>query len=198
MAVRTGLSFPFGNATGNSADTLSRRYAWQIPIAFDLGAKITRSIFVGTYLQVGFGAEGSDNEVAAFCDDNDENFSNDVSCSVLTARLGLLMNYQFSPDKVLNPWIGYGIGFESASQSLKDKQHGYSESTTVSGLTYAQLSGGFDFRGAVGVGPYAEIALGAFSRTSTEQYGRKVYSGSIDDRALHAWVTLGVRFVVRP
>ncbi len=198
MAIRSGLSFPFGNASGVSSDTLSRRYAWQVPIALDLGAKITPSIFVGAYVQLGFGAEGSDKEVAAFCDDNDENFSNDVSCSVLTARLGLLMNYQFSPDKVMNPWVGYGIGFESASQSLNDKQHGYTETTTVSGLTYAQLAGGIDFRGAVGVGPYAEVALGTFSRTSTEQYGRKVYSGSIDDRALHAWVTLGVRFVVRP
>ena len=40
MALRTGFSFPMGNATGVSSDTLSRRYAWQIPIAIDLGAKV--------------------------------------------------------------------------------------------------------------------------------------------------------------
>lgn len=198
MAVRSGFSFPFGNATGNSADTLGRRYAWQVPVAVELGAKPLRSLFIGLYLQLGFGGEGSDHEVTAYCDDNDENFSNDVSCSVLTARIGLLMNYQLAPDKVINPWVGYGIGFESATQSINDKQHRYTESTTASGITYAQLAGGVDFRGDVGVGPYAEVALGSFWRTSTEQYGRKVYSGSIDDRALHAWVTLGVRFVVRP
>lgn len=198
MALRTGFSFPMGEASGTASDTLGRRYAWQIPIAIDLGAKITRSIFIGTYLQVGFGGEGSDTEVTAFCDDNDHNFSNDVSCSVVTARIGLLANYQFSPDHVVNPWVGYGFGFESATQSLTDKQHGYSESTTASGLTYAQLAGGIDFRGAVGGGPYAELAIGRFLRSSTEQYGRRVYSGDIEDRAVHAWLTLGVRFVVRP
>ncbi|MFZ5889498.1 MAG: hypothetical protein ACOY0T_00365 [Myxococcota bacterium] len=198
MALRTGFSFPMGDATGIASDTLGRRYAWQVPVAIDLGAKITRSIFIGTYFQLGFGAEGSDTEVTALCDDNDSDLSNDVSCSVLTARLGLLANYQFAPDRTVNPWLGYGIGFESATQSLNDREHGYSESNTASGFTYAQLAGGIDFRGAVGGGPYVELALGEFTRNRTSQYGRTASSGSIDDRALHAWLTLGVRFVVRP
>jgi len=198
MALRSGVSFPMGDASGGGSDTLGRRYAWQLPIAIDLGAKVTRSIFVGTYFQLGFGAEGSDREVTAYCDDDDDNFSNDVSCSALTARLGLMANYQFAPDAAVNPWLGYGFGFESASQSLNDKQHGYSETTTASGLTYAQLAGGVDFRGSVGGGPYLEFAMGRFTRTSTEQNGRQVYSGAIDDRALHAWITLGLRLVVRP
>jgi hypothetical protein len=197
-AFRTGFSLPFGDATGVSSDTLGRRYAWQVPVAFDLGAKVTRAIFVGGYLQLGFGAEGSDNEVSAFCDDNDSNFENDVSCSVVTVRLGLEGNYQFQPDQRINPWLGYGFGFEGAIQSLTDRQRGYSETNTTSGLTYAQLSGGFDLRALVGFGPYAELALGRFTKVTTEQNGRKVFSGDIDDTAFHAWLTIGLRMVVRP
>jgi hypothetical protein len=197
-AFRTGFSFPMGDATGVPADTLGRRYAWQVPIAIDLGAKVTPSIFIGSYLHLGFGAEGSDTEVVRYCDDNDSNLENDVSCSVVTVRLGLEGNYQFQPDQRINPWVGYGIGFESAIQSLTDRQRGYSETNTSSGVTYAQLAGGFDFRALLGFGPYAELALGRFNKVSVEQNGRKTFSGDIEDRAWHAWLTLGVRMVVRP
>lgn len=197
-AFRTGFSFPMGDASNVSADTLGRRYAWQVPVAIDLGAKITRSVFVGGYLHLGFGSEGSDSEVSGFCDDNDSNLENDVSCSVVTIRLGLEGHYQFQPAGRVNPWVGYGIGFESAVQSLTDRQHGYSESNTSSGFTYAQLSGGFDLRSAVGIGPFGELALGQFTKGTTEQNGRKVFSGGIDDPAWHAWLTIGLRLVVRP
>lgn len=43
-----------------------------------------------------------------------------------------------------------------------------------------------------------ELALGRFTKATVEQNGRKVFSGSIDDRAWHAWLTIGVRMVVRP
>lgn len=197
-AFRSGFSLPFGDATGVPTDTLGRRYAWQIPIAVDLGAKVTPAVFVGGYLHLGFGAEGSDREVERYCDDNDTNFENDVSCGVVTVRLGVQGHYHFKPDEKLNPWLGYGIGFEAQIQSLTDRQRGYSETNTSSGVTYAQLSGGFDFRALVGGGPFMELALGRFTHTNVEQNGRKVYSGDIDDRAFHAWLTFGLRLVVRP
>jgi hypothetical protein len=197
-AFRTGFSFPIADATGVASDTLARRYAWQVPLAVDLGAKVTPSIFIGSYLHLGFGSEGSDTEVSAYCDDNDSNLENDVSCSVVTVRLGIEGHYQLQPDQRVNPWFGYGIGFESAIQSLTDRQRGYSETNTSSGITYAQLSTGFDLRALLGFGPYAELALGRFNRATVEQNGRKVFSGDIEDRAWHGWLTLGVRMVVRP
>src|SRR5690348_1916838 len=36
-AFRTGVLFPFGDASGRSSDSLGRRYAWQIPFVVDLG-----------------------------------------------------------------------------------------------------------------------------------------------------------------
>jgi hypothetical protein len=197
-AFRSGFSLPFGDATGAPSDTLRRRYAWQIPIVVDLGAKVTPAIFVGGYLHVGFGSEGSDAQVEGYCDDNDSNLENDVSCSVVTLRIGVEGHYHFQPDQKVNPWLGYGIGYEAAIQSLTDRQRGYSETNTSSGVTYAQLSGGVDFRALVGGGPFMELSLGRFTHATVEQNGRKVFSGDIEDRAFHAWLTMGLRLVVRP
>jgi hypothetical protein len=193
---RTGVSIPGGLATGDSGDSLARRYAWQIPFAFDLGAKITRHVYIGSYLHLGFGAEGSDAAVEDLCDDDDQDLENDVSCNVVTVRLGLDAQYHFAPAAAMNPWLGYGIGFEAAVQSLRDTT-GYRENNTASGITWAQLSGGLDFRHGVGIGPFAELALGRFTRTRTE-VNQQASVTSIDDRAFHVWATIGLRMVVRP
>jgi hypothetical protein len=193
---RTGVSIPGGSATGDPGDSLAKRYAWQIPFAFDLGAKITRSIFIGSYLHLGFGAEGSDNRVERLCDDDDSDFENDVSCSAISVRLGLEVQYSFRPASDMNPWLGYGIGFEVGSQTLNDST-GYSEMNTASGITWAQLSGGLDFRNKVGFGPYGELAFGRYMQTRTRVEDTESTT-TIDDRAWHVWATLGLRFVVRP
>jgi hypothetical protein len=193
---RTGISVPAGRASADSGDNLARRYAWQIPFAVDLGAKVTRSVFVGSYLHLGFGAEGSDAAVEDLCDDDDSDLENDVGCSVVTVRLGLEAQYHFEPAASMNPWLGYGIGFEAGVQSITTST-GYRESNTASGITWAQLSGGFDFRGAVGIGPFAEMALGRYMTTRTE-VGGHASTTDIEDRAWHVWTTLGVRMVVRP
>jgi hypothetical protein len=193
---RSGVSIPAGRASGDPGDTLARRYAWQIPVAVDLGAKVTRSVFVGSYLQLGFGAEGSDAAVEALCDDDDRDFENDISCNAVSVRLGLEAQYHFEPAARMNPWLGYGIGFEAGIQSIRDTT-GYRENNTASGITWAQLSGGLDFRGPIGIGPFAELALGRYTTTRTET-SNEVSTNEIEDRAWHVWTTLGLRMVVRP
>jgi len=193
---RTGVSAPMGYASGDPGDKLARRYAWQVPFALDLGAKVTRFVFVGSYLHLGVGAEGSDAQVEDLCDDDDEDWENDVGCSAVTVRLGLEAQYHFEPAAHMNPWLGYGIGFEAGIQSITDTS-GYRENNTASGITWAQLSGGLDFRNAVGIGPFAELAFGRYTTTRTET-GNQVSTTKIDDRAWHVWTTVGLRMVVRP
>jgi len=200
MHLRTGVSLPVGAATGADSDLLGDRYAWQVPIYLGMGAKITRSVYVGAYVHLGIGAEGSDSLVEGLCDDNDHDLENDVSCSVLTARVGLEGQYHFEPAEWVNPWIGYGIGYEGATQTIRDREHGYEESHTASGITFAQLAGGLDYRMAKGIGggPFLEAALGRFTRTTTRVNSEEVHSGSIDEPAVHAWISLGLRLTVRP
>jgi len=198
MALRTGAQLPVGDATGEPGDSLSRRYAWQWPVAIDLGAKLMPELFVGAYFGFGIGSTGSDTRLEADCDDDDENFENEISCNAASLKLGLEAHYFFSPSARMTPWIGYGIGYESASAWISDTENGYDETVRANGFTYAEISFGLDLRYRIGFGPYASAAIGGFTRTTTEIGGKKVYEGPIDDQALHAWINLGFRFVVNP
>ena len=199
MAFRTGLSFPVGDATSAPGDSLGARYAWQVPLAFDIGAKIGPSFFLGAYLGFGFGAEGSDVRVEDLCDDDDDDLENDVSCSAITIRFGFEAQYHFMPGERMNGWVGYGAGWESATETITDRAQGYSESATAHGFTYASLSGGLDFRSkTVGAGPYAEVALGRFTRQTTEVDNIEAAKGDISDPAWHAWISVGLRMVLFP
>ncbi len=198
MALRTGAQFPMGDATGEPADSFARRYAWQWPVAIDLGVKFMPSLFVGAYFGFGVGSTGSDTRLEAECDDDDENLENEISCNAASIKLGLEGHFSFAPSSRTNPWIGYGVGYESASAWISDTENGYDETVRLNGFTYAELSFGLDLRHRVGFGPYVSAAIGGFTRTTTEVGGKKVFEGPIDDQALHAWINLGFRFVVNP
>jgi hypothetical protein len=199
MAFRTGLKFPFGDATGRKGDELARRYAYQLPIIFDLGAKVHEAIYVGGYFGLGFGSEGSDGRIEAYCDDNDDNFQNDVSCSTLSIELGLRAQYHFQPGKTWNPYLGYGIGFAAVYQSLRDQSSGYTEESRSSGVDYVKLETGIDFRKrVVGIGPFLELTAGRFNKEVSEVNDDETFDGSIDQRAWHFWLMVGARFVLFP
>ena len=199
MGFRLGLAFPLGDATGAAGDSLGARYPWQVPFGLEAGAKIGPNVFVGGYFSYAFGAEGSDPLVEALCDDDDDDLENDIACSSSTLRLGLEVQYHFTPGEKMNGWIGYGAGFETSDETLNDRQQGYSERAIASGFTVAKLDGGLDFRSKVmGAGPYLEVAIGRFTSARTEIGTTETSSGDIPDAAWHAWLTFGVRMVLFP
>lgn len=195
----TGLAFPLGDATGAPRDSLSARYSWHwVPLELGLGGKVSDSIYVGAYFNLGVGWEGSDPDTKARCEAGDD-LDDDVSCSSVSGRGGVEIRYTFTPADATSGWVGYGIGGTFASQTISDEGR-YRETTTATGIELARLSGGFDFRPkrGFGLGPYAIISLGRFTHQRTEIKNAEVHSGSIDDPALHAWVCLGLRLVVFP
>ena len=198
LAFRTGVTAPFGTASGAANDSLAHRYAWQIPLVIDIGARFSRSFFLGAYLGGALGSTGSDERVDAACIDDDENGRNDIACTSTSGRIGLEVLYSFQPDDSLNPWIGYGIGFEVASASIRDDYHGLTETVTSTGFTFADISAGLDFRKRVGVGPFVDVALGQFNNTTTDLGARGAYKYNIEDHAVHGWLTIGLRLVVNP
>jgi hypothetical protein len=189
--------FPFGDATGEGNDSFGGRYAWQLPLAIDLGARFLESFYAGAYFGFGFGSTGSDSRLEAACTDDDDDGTNDIVCNVISLRAGISANYSFAPGGRTNPWIGYGFGFESTSATYTDHERNYQEDVTGHGLTLAQLAFGLDIRRAVGVGPFVEVAIGQFNKTTTT-IGDQKYSVAVRDRALHAWIMLGLRIVVNP
>jgi len=195
----TALIFPFGLATDAQGDTLSARYAWQwMPFEIGLGAKLTGELYLGGYLNVGVGIEGSDLATEARCDAGVDAVD-DVSCSASSVRVGLEARYTFTPAESMSGWLGYGFGFTSASQTIKDAGR-YSETSTASGLELARLTGGLDFRfkRGFGMGPYAMASVGRYTHQRTEIRNVATFSGDIADPGVHVWLALGLRMVVFP
>lgn len=199
MAIESGLSLPFGDARGAPNDDLARRYSYQIPFNVELGGKPTEALYIGSYLGFALGAEGDDPTIEQYCEDDDDDGENDVACNSVSIILGVEARYGFAPSANWNPWIGYGIGFEATNQSIRDHEHGYSESTMSSGITYARLSGGVDYRRiSPGLGPALHLALGRFESVRTDMDEELAYRDTIADPGWHLWATLGLRLVIRP
>lgn len=171
IVAMTGVQFPlpFGAVSDAKGDTLGARYGWQwVPLELGLGSKIIDELYVGGYFSVSAGFEGHDQRVAARCEAGTDDVIDDVSCSSATVHAGIEVRYSFAPAERINGWVGYGFGYTGASQTISDDGR-YSETSAVSGLDLARLTGGLDFRFTRGFGlePYVAISMGRYSHRST-------------------------------
>jgi hypothetical protein len=109
------------------------------------------------------------------------------------------LRYTFTPAESISGWVGYGLGITTASQTISDAGR-YSETSTANGLELARLTGGLDFRASrgFGLGPFALVSLGRYTHQKTEINNVVTNSSSIDNPALHAWVSVGLRMVIFP
>ena len=192
LALRTGYSIPMGKTglplvdpqTGAVSDHMSQATTGQVPIIVDVGGKIIPQLFLGGYFGLAFGGEAG--AAKAGCE------FNGGGCVSVAAYFGIEAQYHILPAGPVNPWLGYGAGFESLVLSEGSNS---SNNLSLSGFQFARLSGGVDFRvnRVFGVGPVLDFALGRYSSVSEG-------SGSIDINggAGHQWLTLGVRFVFFP
>jgi hypothetical protein len=200
MAFSTGLRFPMGDASGAPGDTLAARYSFQLPLVFDIGSKVTPNVHVGGYAGFAFGAEGNADSVEDYCDDDDGDLANDISCSVYAYKVGAQAQYHFAPSARYNPWLGYGAGVELVSQSLNDSTKHFEERTLSTALTLGKFDLGVDFRSrsGMGMGLYSEASVGRFVHSRTEINGEATYVGKVADPAWHVWLGAGVRLVLFP
>jgi hypothetical protein len=193
------VSFPFGYATDARGDSLSARYGWQwMPLEVGLGAKLLEQLYLGGYLNVAVGSEGDDLHTQARCEAGSD-VEDDVSCSATSVHLGLELRYTFTPAERLTGWVGYGAGITVGNQTISDAGR-YSETATSQGFDWARISGGMDFRASrgFGMGPFATISIGSYIHQRTEISNIVTYSGEIEDAAMHAWLSVGLRMLVFP
>jgi hypothetical protein len=200
VMARTGAQFPLGQATGAPNDSMGNTFSWQVPIAGDIGWKPTPSWFVGLYFGLGFGAPGS--VISQACSSHSE------SCFSSTARIGLETLYYLSPASAVNPWLGYGVGYEQSSVSI-GASGGGSASVSAKGWEFGHLMAGLDFRlsQVIGIGPMVDLSFGQYGTLAvntggTDSSGTYVQtgsaSGSITQTALHEWLLVGGRMVFFP
>jgi outer membrane protein W len=157
---------------GSVADgvKMSDGVSGQIPIWIDAGYMVTPNILVGLYGQYGFVQT--------------KNCPAGASCSAHDFRIGVQGQYHLMPTESADPWLGLGVGYESLGTSFSGG--GASIDTSTTGLEFLNLQGGADFKlaDAFALGPFLSFSLGEYSSTT---------GGSIDKKAMHEWLTLGVK-----
>jgi outer membrane protein W len=184
IGLRTGYAIAMGKVADGADNDLSDGISGHIPIWLDLGYMVTPNVMLGLYGHYGFGLLASD--ISDYCD------TGNLDCSASVVRVGAQGQYHFSPMDQIDPWLGVGIGYEWMSLSMSGS--GIDRTGGAHGFEFLNLQGGADFKlsPAFGLGPFASFSLG--------QYGTMTLSGSgadrtesIDQKAFHEWLTLGVR-----
>lgn len=191
LAMRTGAAIPFGDVNANVK--MSDALTVQLPFLLDVGVKPITQVFIGLYLGAAVG--GAAGIVEQQCG------AVGLSCTGLGFRGGLQVQYNFLPAARVNPWLGYGIGYEIGGSNGSNGDRSISNS--YRGFEFAHILGGADFRLTeyFGIGPFLDIALGQYdtAKSEAENGGRvTTLGGSITDKSPHAWFILGVRAVMFP
>lgn len=198
LSLRTGYMIPMGAIQGSKTTTvagvsfsqpeskLGDNVSGGIPLWLDAGYFVTPNILVGLYAQYAFiSVKDYDAAKGTGCPTG-------ADCSASDLRIGLQGQYHLSPMESLDPWFGLGVGYEAASVTAKAGGQEFSSSYT--GLEFLNLQGGADFKVAdgFGVGPFVSFSLGQYSSAKVESGGATI-SQDIDPKAMHEWLTLGVK-----
>jgi hypothetical protein len=180
FGLRLAWAGPAGDAAAHVP--LSEQVTWQVPFQADALWRFEprAPLAAGAYASWGPAAAGS-----AACADA-------AACSARTVRAGAQASWTFhrwsaGPEA----WAGVGAGWEWASL-----RRARLDAVTRTGWNGPELSiqGGAAWRlgRRFALGPFALVGVGRYSTVSVETPVESA-SGSIGDRAVHAWIHLGVR-----
>lgn len=191
-AIRSGIALPIGSfrdrgdrgTVGGGADA-SDLVGPQIPLALDLGAKVTKWIFVGGYVSLAAGLAAGD--LSASCD------RLRLDCRSLSFRVGAQVHYAIAPDEWLDPWVGYGLGYSSITVGDDGAD------VTYRGFDFGHFMAGLDLRlsRTIGLGPFVDFTVGKYASRTVETAAGTV-DGDIVGRSFHYWLTIGPRLTIMP
>jgi hypothetical protein len=191
-AIRTGVAIPFGSLKDNDdpgviggRTTMRDLVGPQLTLAADIGAKVTKWIFIGGYIDFGSGLAAGD--LSRSCD------ALRRDCRALSFRLGAEIAYSIAPEDRLDPWIRYGLGYSSLAAGDDDID------LTYRGFDFGRFGAGLDIRisRVVGLGPYVDFTVGKYASRRIET-ATGVVTGDISGRAFHYWLTIGPRLIFLP
>jgi hypothetical protein len=186
LAFGVGAAFPMGDAaTGVAMTDLT---GTQLVIGLEGGFRFTPAWMASAFFEGGLGGAGSLSQGRCR--------AAGYSCDSFTGSVGGQLRYTFTPLAPTTGWIALGSAWEftevSSSRSSND-------ATLVksSGWQYLRLSAGWDLRGMhlyrSAFGIYGLAALGRYDTTEDVAGTHQLSPAST-----HAWIQLGVRFVLGP
>jgi hypothetical protein len=190
LGLRTGLAVPLGNADGATGGEMSNLFSPQVPLIVEIGGKPTPHLFIGGYLGLGFG--GTAGDLKTTCENSN------ATCFAVGARLGAEVQFHILPAARANPWLGYGIGYESVAVGFTEGSR--TGRVSYNGLEFAHLMAGVDFRlsRVFGLGPFVDLSIGQYRRSHYELTGETTIDGDVSEKRAHEWVTFGLRTVFFP
>lgn len=190
IGFRTGVMFPVGDAA--SGAKLSDGFGVQFPFWVDLGYRFG-NVVVGAYGQWAAGLTGSTIDCG------------DASCSASAWRAG--MEVQIHPagrQGTVDPWFSLGFGYEwdTLHASASSGAGEVSGSATLHGWDIGRIGLGVDFPLTpwLRIGPFLHATVSEFTVGSLSISNNQLLTGSrpIDQKAVHSWITLGVKLTALP
>jgi len=173
LALRpVGVGFPMGDLAKDSK--LSDLTVAQIPVWLDVGYMVVPQLMLGIYAQYALVGGG-----------------HEFTGSGSGIRLGIQAQYHPMEGGRWDPWFGLGTGYEILQTSAAYGDAG----VTVKGFEFANLQAGLDLRlgRSWGLGLFVSYSLGQYSSMSTSGSYAGGQSGEIGEKALHEWLTVGLR-----
>lgn len=189
VGLRTGYAIPLGNTvgapSGASAPSLGDTVSGMVPIWVDAGYRLNPNMMVGAFFQYGLAFVNTGK--------NPTCSQSGVSCSANDLMFGAQFHYHLMPDQTIDPWAGIGIGYEILNGS--ESAGGQSASQSFSGFQFVnvQIGGDYKVMPNLGVGPFVMFSLGEYSGCSTSIPGASSSSCTINNTAMHEWLTFGIR-----
>jgi hypothetical protein len=189
VGLRLGYAMPFGNVADWPDGEMSNTFSGQLAALAELGWRPTPRLLLGGYVGVALGG------AAGFTKDSCR--SSDASCAASGARLGFELIYHVLPEKAADPWLGYGIGLEA--NSISQREASRKTTATFTGLEYARFTLGVDLRISprFGIGPVLDYSIGNYNHLAADRDG-DTSDVSLGTKAVHRWLTLGVRAAFYP
>jgi hypothetical protein len=172
IGARLGYAPAMGDAVKDGS--MSDGVKSQIPLQIDALYKVTKDIGVGAYFAYGIAQLNKDNMCGG------------ESCSGSVMRFGVQGQYAFNDLKApLTPWVGVGLGYESASIKVGSASGGFS------GMEYLNLSAGGDYKvnEQFSVGPYLQLSVAQYGSFNDGSGSQSIPS---DAKAMHQWFGFGV------
>ena len=173
LGMRTGFARPLGlafNGSGALTDTIHG----YVPVRLDVGLRLFDHVYVGALFQHAV-------VVPDACD-------GDLSCSGRDTRLGVLAAFHLRPRKLVDPWVGLGVGYEILSS--KRSTSSTKLELYAKGVEVLDAELGVDFRVWKGlrIGPVVSTSVGQY--TKIELNGRNT---SDFNTTVHGWVMFALR-----
>jgi len=172
VGARLGYSIPWGDAVKDSP--MKDGIKAEIPIQIDAGLKLGKALAVGVYGSYAIGMLASD--ITDGCD------AASIDCSANEIRFGVQANLHAANTPNSEFWGGVAVGYAKLTQKIDTFEAG------ITGFE-AALQGGLDYLASPSfrIGPYASLSAGQYSKYTGD------LDGDVADKAIHGFITIGLR-----